>query len=642
MTVIIEKGFMKRILSLFIGFLFSGVLLAENIEKANLRILYVGGASDYTDYGSVSAELKSESVRARTASFKSMLSEYFDSVTVVDGADYRPEISDSYDVTIIDGRIPEIKPAIRESDSNGSIVKYVPAQLLPDDFDRAVITIGSMGEIVGRAIGSKNDWYCLCLDADAHHMVLDHPIFNGPFETELTFEKKPTPEDAFHYKYFHEGDMPDSLMMWKVQTKGYKTDKDFAVGMVSRPWGYTDSPDAEYISSGVCAKTLDAVAIGRHGNFMTWGFAASPLYMTEEAKTVFANAVCYMAGFNGKKMIARKYNDGIATREYLKELLYLVSDEAYEDRSRLVEKMNTTGEEMKKKALEKKKKGTELEEDEKYYLNFQPEKMVSRNEFLKRYQKEAYNMFGDDVEAYIKYYNENRNYFYGGEGSYNLFVDEDCKAWGIANNSPDLLEKAISSLEKGKETERALRILDRYTMCGFGNDAGAWRKWYDTYGDRIFFTEAGGWLFMVNGSSDIPGNDYSVKTDKKVSGSDSVTTDEEPVHVSLSQENDRIVIRFIIQPGYHIYSKVSSSDAYIPVSIDIDLPEGISAGEPIMPVGINYGTTGTVIYENEARIIVPLSGNGKGRAVCRIGWQCCDSHVCMPPQSREYSLDINY
>lgn len=36
--------------------------------------------------------------------------------------------------------------------------------------------------------------------------------------------------------------------------------------------GFEDSPEAEVISSGVCAKSLDAVAIGRHGNFFHWGF----------------------------------------------------------------------------------------------------------------------------------------------------------------------------------------------------------------------------------------------------------------------------------------------------------------------------------------------------------------------------------
>ena len=84
--------------------------------------------------------------------------------------------------------------------------------------------------------------------------------------------------------------------------------------MVSRPGGFEDSPEAEIISGGVSAKTWDAVAIGRHGNFLHWGFAASPDDMTEEARDVFANAVVYIAGFAGQTPVARKYNDRIITR----------------------------------------------------------------------------------------------------------------------------------------------------------------------------------------------------------------------------------------------------------------------------------------------------------------------------------------
>ena len=83
---------------------------------------------------------------------------------------------------------------------------------------------------------------------------------------------------------------PDSLPMWRVQKEGYMSKRGIRVGMVSRPGGFEDSPEAEIISGGVSGKTWDAVAIGRHGNFLHWGFAASPDDMTEEARDVFANA----------------------------------------------------------------------------------------------------------------------------------------------------------------------------------------------------------------------------------------------------------------------------------------------------------------------------------------------------------------
>jgi len=81
----------------------------------------------------------------------------------------------------------------------------------------------------------------------------------------------------------------------------------------------------QFISSGVCQKTLDAIALGRHGNYFEWGFAASPECMTAEGQTVFANAICYISKFNGKAVIAHKYLNGRATRDYLKERKYFAT-----------------------------------------------------------------------------------------------------------------------------------------------------------------------------------------------------------------------------------------------------------------------------------------------------------------------------
>lgn len=69
-------------------------------------------------------------------------------------------------------------------------------------------------------------------------------------------------------------------------------------------------------------------------------------------------------------------------------------------------------------------------------------------------------------------------------------------------------------LEEGMDVEKANRILKRYTLCRFVSP-GEWRNWYETYKDRLFFTESGGWLFLVNTYDAVPGNDYSVLEQKK-------------------------------------------------------------------------------------------------------------------------------
>lgn len=186
----------------------------------------------------------------------------------------------------------------------------------------------------------------------------------------MTLRMEPTPEAAFHYAYMVDEPIPDSILMWKVQN--FPIRKGFRIGMVSRPWGFEDSPEAEVISSGVCAKSLDAVAIGRHGNFFHWGFAASPKYMTEEAKTVFANAVVYIAKFAGQTPIARRYNDGIATHGYLKEIKYLSSRASWEDRLKSDKEYAEYMLGEKKKVQEKQRRGESLTAEESMLLSYTP------------------------------------------------------------------------------------------------------------------------------------------------------------------------------------------------------------------------------------------------------------------------------
>ena len=618
-------------------------------EKSQLKVLYVGGSADIETVDSLELQ---ESIEARMASFEEMLKEYFETVKVVEGMDYAIEMSNDYDVTIFDGWIKELAPARRVYDEAGNLVDYASASYLPESFDRPAVMVAEMGETLGRSIGLKTDWYCLCLDADAHHFRAEHPIFHKPFPVKMTVTMQPTPEDAYHYAYFMDDPIPDSIPMWKVQTKGYKTDEGFRIGMVSRPWGFEDSPDAEYISSGVCAKTLDAVAIGRHGNFLHWGFAASPQYMTDEAKAVFANAIVYISQFAGQTPIARKYNDRIATREFLKETKYYSTREAWESSNKLTEEWNAQMLETQKIAKNKQAKGEELTPMEEISLQFEPQPAESFEDFLKKRGEELFNRFGTNVQAYLDYYDENRDYFYGGEGMYNMVVDEDVKSLGIPNSDIRLLDKAIAMLETGQDVDKAQRILARYTLCRFSTPQ-EWRSWYEANKDRIFFTEAGGWLFMVDTrDKSVPGNDYSAKgqklaaTEAAAPADNLATDDKNPVRAVMSVEegangNKVLVVKVKIHPGYHIYASVGQGDAFIPTTVDFVLPDGYEKTGDLQRSSFKgYGSTGTTIFEDKAEFRQEIKGNGSGTARCTLGYQCCDAHICFPPTEIELKVDI--
>lgn len=623
------------------------------VKKSDVSVLYVGGSADMDAVGEKvdSAELR-RSVAERTASFEKILKHYFKTVKAVQGADYEMGMSKNYDVTIFDGKPKELTPAKLVQDEQGNPIDYTPATYLTEDFDRPAIVVAEMGSTLGSSIGLKTDWYCLCLDAHAHHFRAEHPIFHRPFPVEMTVEMRPTPEGAYEYAYYHEGAIPDSLPMWRVQTKGYMTDKGFRVGMVSRPWGFEDSPEAEYISSGVCAKTLDAVAIGRHGNFLHWGFAASPKYMTDEAKAVFANAVVYISQFAGQAPIARKYNDRIATREYLKELKYLATRKAWEERLVSDAEWAKDMEAAKKAAEEKQARGEELTQMDEISLSYVPQPPITYEGMLQRYQDNLFERFGTDEQAYLDYYNTNEDWFYGGEGMYVLTVDEDAKAWDIPNNDLRLLDRAIREWEQGGEVERAKRVLERYTLCRFSTPQ-EWRAWYEANKDRLFFTEAGGWLFMVDTrDKSVPGNDYSAKgqklaaTEAAAPADNLATDDKNPVRAVMSVEegangNKVLVVKVKIHPGYHIYASVGQGDAFIPTTVDFVLPDGYEkVGDLQRSSFKGYGSIGTTIFEDKAEFRQEIKGNGSGTARCTLGYQCCDAHICFPPREVELSVDV--
>ena len=634
-------------------------------KKPNeIRVLYLGGQSDWQNgrHGTKSPfeseEAFQKTVNERMEAFGTLLRTYFDSVKVMRAIDYTPAMSDGYDVTIFDGVPPALEEARRVTDESGKVIDYIKASYLPEDFSAASITIGSIAETVGRRYGSKNDWYCLCLDADAHGMNLNHPIFKGPFKTSVSLTKQPTPEDALHYAYFQDEPVPDSVMMWKVNTKGYMTDKNFNIGMVSRPWGYTDSPDCEVISSGVCAKTIDAVAIGRHANFLTWGFIGGPQYMTDEAKVVFANAVVYMAQHKGLP-IARKYNDRISIREYLKEKIYLAKYSSYLERVKSDSVFYTQNKIAYDKAMDKKKKGEELTGEDELILRYSdgtiPPKMTY-TEFLKRYQRKLFDQFGEDEQAYINYYQENRPYIYGGKGMYELSLDEDAKAWRIPNNDIRLIEKAVDCLEQGMEVDRANRILQRYTLCEF-TQPGEWRNWLNKYKNKIFFTESGGWFFMVN-EQGAPGNDYkalerreAAKTAKAAAGTDNASMEEptaaNPVIVlpeakRIDDKTVEVKISFKIMAGYHIYREVASSDPYVALKLDFSLPEGCQLKGGLTGVAAKpFGSKGTTVYEGNVTLTQLVSCAKLPEAVkCHVVFQCCNSQTCLTPFEKEYTINV--
>ena len=645
---------MKKFVYLFVFLCLCAVHSAYSQGKQNVSVLYVGGSADIETMGAqnIDSLVLKKSIKARMNAYETFLKSRFKKVKMIDAKAYVAILSDQYDVTIFDGDPVPIRPMILERDANGRTTRYERAAYLPDDFSRPSICIANFSEDIGRSIGTKNDWYCLCLDADAHHWVKDHPIFQGPFKVNIQTEMKPTPPSAFEYTEIYNYTLPEQTEMWTVQTKSMQSDPNHRIGMVSRPEGYLDSPETEVISSGVCAKSIDAVAIGRHANFFHWGFSASPANLTEAGKAAFANAIVYISQFAGQRVIARKKNESIATRKSVDLMKYLASRDAWEAVNRNNWKSYQTIDSVQKVVRAKQAKGEKLEPTEQFYLNIPLQRPQDKTyaEYMKDRNPKLYHLFGNEEEEYQRFYDKNRKWFHPEADGYSLDIDEDVRTLGIANNDIRLIDTCISMLEKGEVVELATRVLHRYTLCRFATPI-EWRQWFDAYKEKMFFTESGGWLWLINTlDRNVPGNDYSIlnKTAEtaKVPELKGDTDKQNPVAFSaaihtLEDGSKELAIRMKIHTGYHTYAQVSEKEPFVPTSVEIILPKGYKLeGALATPIFTKQDGTSTTIYTGDSVFRQKISGKGAGEVKCAITYQCCDHSICFPPETKELTVKL--
>ena len=93
----------KLFLSLML-LLFVSIMNAQ--QKQNLKVLYVGGNNSDWE------ESTPEKIQERHNAFVSYLNDYFAEVSYLKSNEYKPELSAGYDVTILDGTLPQVQPAI--------------------------------------------------------------------------------------------------------------------------------------------------------------------------------------------------------------------------------------------------------------------------------------------------------------------------------------------------------------------------------------------------------------------------------------------------------------------------------------------------------------------------------------------------
>lgn len=484
-------------------------------------------------------------------------------------------------------------------------------------------------------------------------MRSQHEIFHTPHEVALTITQQRTP-DAYR-KYVSETTMP----MWRVQTEGYTEGNKQLIGLVSRDKGFLDSPDTEWISSGVNSKNPDAVAIGRHGNFFLWGFAASPTYLTEEAKTVFVNAVHYIRKFDRQAPIARK-RPGTALRSSIEFALASMSDEGYAERLKSHEVF--VAEDAKRVAAIRARiaAGEQVSKFDRQMLDRRPMRKPGRFEYIRRYvPKEEWSRLDGDVAAVTAWFADRLPYMYP-SGWYELVIDEELRELGVGNDDVRMLDKAIATWEAGGDAKAMRRILMRYTDQSF-EASGQWREWLRTNRAKLFYTEAGGFKWLVDtvgrrkapraAEQPAPAGASSAAT--PAAGAAKRTplqpTAENPLAAAmqlraLASGEVEVVVSVAIFEGWHAYDSVAEGSPYTVLTPTLTLPKEVARVRAWQrPEGKAYPADPNVqIFDGAFTLRCRLQGctaDNVDEVVCKLSYQVCDDNMCQAPTSVRLTVD---
>ncbi len=275
----------------------------------------------------------------------------------------------------------------------------------------------------------------------AHAESLDHEVYRTPWAVEPSFEMWKTPAN-YRERYFGPGKLPDQMKVWLVQ----KTGKTFG-GVVAWGDGFTDSPDTEVLALGFNdGKAYGSVGIGRQGNFLQWGYSASPAQMTDSGRKLFLNCIHYIRKFDGKTPLIRRQRSPRANAVALAQIINRV-----------------------------------INEDHKEF-------------FLRTFPEELYEKYHSDPNGLTAYYQANLELVYRDK----LYrVDEELKSLGFdSNRKIENLPRLIESLDDPQRAAPARKVLTRYTDQSFETPQ-QWRQWFDQNKDRLYFTDIGGYTFKV-------------------------------------------------------------------------------------------------------------------------------------------------
>jgi hypothetical protein len=277
----------------------------------------------------------------------------------------------------------------------------------------------------------------------AHGESLDHDVYRTPFAVQPEFDYWKTP-DNYRDHHIGEAKLPDKMKVWRVQN----TEEGNSGGVVSRAYGFEDSPDAEAIALGFnWGKEYGAVGIGRHGNILQWGYIGLPAQMTEAGRKLFLNCICYIHRFDGQRPIVHTTSSHRLNAIRLALLIDQIENKSF------------------------------------FSYAFTPELMQE---------------YKGNPKGLADYYRQNLEFIYRDPHRHLTYqIDSDLKDLGLeSNRTVETLGKLIQLLRDRRQAKKAARLLSRYTDES-RSSPDQWQQWFDQNKDRIFFSDVGGYKFFV-------------------------------------------------------------------------------------------------------------------------------------------------
>lgn len=273
----------------------------------------------------------------------------------------------------------------------------------------------------------------------AHGESLEHDVYRTPFAVQPEFEYRDTPRN-YYDRHLGTEALPKKMKVWRVQASDRNS-------VVARSYGFEDSPDAEVLALGFNrGKEYGAVGIGRHGNVLQWGYSDPPSQMTEAGRKLFLNCLHHIRRFDGKPPLVHTRASHRLNAIRLAGIINRITDDQDEF-------------------------------------------------FLRTFSEALYEKYHSDPKGLTEYYRENIEWVYRDQA---YKVDGELKSLGIdSNRKIDSLQRLVELLDDETHDEEAVRaLLKRYTDVSF-ETAPQWRQWFEVNEDRIFFTDVGGYKFLV-------------------------------------------------------------------------------------------------------------------------------------------------